>query len=78
MAYLPIGTDLYQSNQAQSSFKIPGAGNEKYWMKVAKSGPNKGKIEVWNSQILDDRRIGVLDPKTGKWDFNEAPLGIGV
>jgi hypothetical protein len=78
MSSLPVGTQLYQSSQAQSSFTIPGGGNEKYWMKVAKSGPNKGKIELWNSQILDDRRIGVLDSKTGKWDFNEAPLGIGV
>ena len=77
-----ISGQVYQSSGAQYQFKIPGLCNERYWMKVAKNPPDKGKIELWNEQgggmAGNDRRIGVLDPDSGKWSFNEAPLAMGV
>jgi len=76
---LYVGTELYQSSGPQNQFKIPGLGNERYWMKIAKSGPDKGKIELWNEEGLQlDSRIGVLDPDKGTWDFNEATGGVGL
>ena len=76
-----ISGQLYQSSGPQARFKIPGLCNERYWMKIAKNPPDKGKIELWNRQILDDRRIGVLDPDSGKWSFNKtnaAQAAVGV
>ena len=67
-----ISGQVYKSSGAQYQFKIPGLCNERYWMKIAKNPPDKGKIELWNRQILDDRRIGVLDPDSGKWSFNKT------
>ena len=73
-----ISGQVYQSSGPQNQFKIPGLGNERYWMKIAKNPPDKGKIELWNEEGLQlDSRIGVLDPKTGKWTFNEATGGVG-
>ena len=74
-----ISGKVYQSSGPQYQFKIPGLGNERYWMKIAKNPPDKGKIELWNEEGLQlDSRIGVLDPKTGKWTFNEATGGVGL
>jgi hypothetical protein len=74
-----ISGKVYQSSGPQNQFKIPGLGNERYWMKIAKNPPDKGKIELWNEEGLQlDSRIGVLDPKTGKWTFNEATGGVGL
>ena len=74
-----ISGKVYQSSGPQNQFKIPGLGNERYWMKIAKNPPDKGKIELWNEEGLQlDSRIGVLDPDTGKWTFNEATGGVGL
>ena len=74
-----ISGKVYQSSGPQNQFKIPGLGNERYWMKIAKNPPDKGKIELWNEEGLQlDSRIGVLDPDTGQWTFNEATGGVGL
>ena len=36
--------------------------NEKYFMQVKKDEPNKGRMEVWNEEIGQDRAVGYLDP----------------
>ena len=38
--------------------------NEKYFMQVKKDEPNKGRMEVWNEEFGQDRKVGFLDPQT--------------
>lgn len=73
-----ISGKVYQSGGANSQFKIKGLGNERYWVKVGRFGPDKGKIEIWNEEGLQlDSRIGVIDPD-GTIHFNEGPGGVGL
>ena len=77
-----ISGPVYQSGSYGSakSFKVPGLGNEKYWIKVGRVPPNVGKVEVWNEEpgIILDSRIGVFDSATDKWTFNEGSGGVGL
>ena len=77
-----ISGPVYQSGSFGSakSFKVPGLGNEKYWIKVGRTPPNIGKVEVWNEEtgIILDSRIGVFDSATDKWTFNEGTGGVGL
>ncbi len=73
-----ISGPVYQSSGKEGQFKIPGLGNERYWVKVGRTPPNEGKIELWNEEGLQlDSRIGVLDSSSGQWTFNEATGGVG-
>ena len=38
--------------------------NEKYFMQVKQDEPNKGRMQVWNEEFGQDRRVGFLDPET--------------
>ncbi len=70
-----ISGPVYQSGSYGSakSFKVPGLGNEKYWIKVGRVPPNVGKVEVWNEEMLQlDSRIGVFDSASREWTFNEV------
>ncbi len=76
-----ISGPVYQSGSYGSakSFQIPGLGKERYWIKVGRTPPNIGKVEVWNEEKLQlDSRIGVYDSATGKWTFNEGTGGVGL
>ena len=76
-----ISGPVYQSGSHGSAkaFKVPGLGNEKYWIKVGRTPPNKGKVEVWNEEMLQlDSRIGVFDSASGEWTFNEGTGGVGL
>ncbi len=76
-----ISGPVYQSGSHGSakSFKVPGLGNEKYWIKVGRTPPNVGKVEVWNEEMLQlDSRIGVFDSASGEWTFNEGTGGVGL
>ena len=74
-----ISGPVYQSSGKEGQFKIPGLGNERYWVKVGRTPPNEGKIELWNEEGLQlDSRIGVLDSSSGQWTFNEATGGVGL
>ena len=76
-----ISGPVYQSGSFGSAkaFKVPGLGNEKYWIKVGRVAPNIGKVEVWNEEMLQlDSRIGVLDSTSDQWTFNEGSGGVGL
>ena len=77
-----ISGPVYQSGSYGSAkaFKVPGLGNERYWIKVGRTPPNIGKVEVWNEEtgIILDSRIGVFDSATDKWTFNEGTGGVGL
>ncbi len=76
-----ISGPVYQSGSHGSAkaFKVPGLGNEKYWIKVGRTPPNVGKVEVWNEEMLQlDSRIGVFDSASGEWTFNEGTGGVGL
>ena len=76
-----ISGPVYQSGSFGSAkaFKVPGLGNEKYWIKVGRVAPNVGKVEVWNEEMLQlDSRIGVLDSASDQWTFNEGSGGVGL
>ena len=76
-----ISGPVYQSGSYGSakSFKVPGLGNEKYWIKVGRVPPDVGKIEVWNEEMLQlDSRIGVFNSATDQWTFNEGTGGVGL
>ena len=76
-----ISGPVYQSGSFGSAkaFKVPGLGNEKYWIKVGRTPPNVGKVEVWNEEMLQlDSRIGVFDSASDQWTFNEGSGGVGL
>ena len=76
-----ISGPVYQSGSYGSakSFKVPGLGNERFWIKVGRVQPDKGKVEVWNEEGMQlDSRIGVFDSASDQWTFNEGTGGVGL
>tara|TARA_R100001082_G_scaffold105862_1_gene78285 strand:- start:647 stop:1927 length:1281 start_codon:yes stop_codon:yes gene_type:complete len=59
------GPNEYGDDSPENRFKPGGdLGNEAYFVIVNKK---TGKTEVWNEEFGQDRHVGTLDPKTGKF-----------
>ena len=52
--------------------RFPGPKGEKYFTLVNKK---TGEVELWNEEVGIDRRVGALNAKTKKWNFDETASG---
>ena len=52
--------------------RFTGPKDEKYFTLVNKK---TGEVELWNEELGRDRRVGALNAKTKKWNFDETASG---
>ena len=69
MAVEAVSGPTYNTDGGER-FRLPGdPGNDEYWLKVDK---DTGNVQIFQSlpNIILDKRVGTMDPKTGEIDFN--------